>query len=72
MRPTFMWKDTGSGNGACPALASVDGGYAVTGRVPTDAEHSALAAELAANDSAIGPGEAVVIVPANVLDRLKG
>lgn len=59
----FMWKDTGSGGGGCPALYEVDGGYVVQGMVLDDGERAQLLE--------LGQDESAVFVPANVLDRLR-
>jgi hypothetical protein len=61
----FMWKDTGSGGGGCPALydvRKVHNGYIVQGKT-LDAETKATLRQLADDEDA-------VFVPANVLDRL--
>lgn len=60
----FLWKDTGSIGGSCPALYETQGGYVVQGVRLTDDERAQLR-ELADNEDAI-------YVPANVLDRLRG
>jgi hypothetical protein len=60
---TFMWKDSNSGAGGCPALYSTQDGYVVQGVKLDDATRAALR-DLADNEDA-------VFVPANVLDRLR-
>jgi hypothetical protein len=60
----FLWKDTGSGGGGCPALYETEGGYVVQG-LALDAESRAQLQQLA-------DGEIAVFVPANVLDRMRG
>lgn len=62
----FMWKDSGSGGGGCPALydvTEVHDGYVVQGK-KVDAETKAALRQLADDEDA-------VFVPRNVLDRLK-
>jgi hypothetical protein len=63
MKIEFLWKDSGSGGGGCPAIYRAPGGYVVQG-VKLDDETRAQLRQLA--DSEDG-----VYVPANVLDRLK-
>ncbi|MEV4672791.1 hypothetical protein AB0K34_14135 [Actinomadura sp. NPDC049382] len=66
LQPEFMWKDTGSGGGGCPALYSVrqvPEGYIVQGKKISEGTR-ALLRQLADDEDA-------VFVPANVLDRLK-
>lgn len=60
----FLWKDTGSGGGGCPALYETEGGYVVQG-VQLDDETRAQLRQLAEDETA-------VFVPANVLDQLRG
>lgn len=59
----FMWKDSNSGAGGCPALYRTEGGYVVQGIKLTDDEHAQLR-QLANNEDG-------VFVPDNVLDRLR-
>jgi len=72
----FMWKDTGSGGGGCPALMETlneegQRGYCVVGK-KTSPAMLAQAQEVAGqNDAAIAEDEYMVWVPANVLDRLR-
>lgn len=63
MKLTFLWKDSGSGGGGCPALYATAGGYVVQG-VHLDAETRAQLRQLADDEDAVW-------VPANVLDRLR-
>lgn len=63
MNIKFLWKDTGSLNGGCPALYATDGGYVVQG-VTLDPETRAQLRDLADNEDAI-------FVPANVIDRIR-
>ncbi len=63
MQIDFLWKDSGSGGGGCPAIYRAPGGYVVQG-VKLDDETRAQLRQLA-------DGEEGVYVPANVLDRLK-
>jgi hypothetical protein len=59
----WLWKDTQSGGGGCPALYRTEGGYVVQG-VKLDDETRAQLRQLADSEDA-------VYVPANVLDRLR-
>lgn len=61
----FMWKDSASGGGGCPALyeAPEQGGYVVQGKRLDPAARAALR-QLADDEDA-------VFVPRNVLDRLR-
>lgn len=61
---TFMWKDSSSVTGDCPALYEVEGGYVVQGKILEPAELAQLRDH--------GADETAVFVPANVLDRLAG
>lgn len=63
MQLEFLWKDTSSGGGGCPALYAVEGGYVVQG-VRLDDDTRAQLRDLAGDEDA-------VFVPANVLDRLR-
>jgi hypothetical protein len=63
MELQFLWKDTGSGGGGCPALYRVEGGYVVQGKF--------LDEETRANLRQLADDETAVFVPTNVLDRLK-
>lgn len=67
-----MWKDTGSGQGQCSALIRFGDDYAVVAKKATPEALAAIEAVAAENDSGIAEDETVVIVPANVLDRLRG
>jgi hypothetical protein len=58
----FLWKDSGSDDGGCPALYRVEGGYVVQGVKLGSATRSSL--------RDLGPDEDGVFVPANVLERL--
>ena len=64
MQLKFMWKDSNSHTGSCPALYEVEGGYVVQG-VKLDDGARAQMRDLADNEDG-------VFVPANVLDRLRG
>lgn len=67
----FMWKTRGSGNGDCPSLMKVDGGYITVGKT-LDAETLAqIHAVGKAHDSGIGPDETAVFLPADVIDRIR-
>lgn len=60
-----MWKDDKSGGTGCPALYRADNGdYVVQGVKLDDATRAQL--------RQLADGEDAVIVPANVLDRLRG
>lgn len=63
MKIEFLWKDTGSGGGGCPAIYRAPGGYVVQGKLLDD-ETRAQLRQLAGDEDAI-------YVPANVLDRLQ-
>ena len=68
----FMWKDSGSWSGDCPALFQAPGGYYVQHRRVTDPEVRARLRALGeANGSPLGPGEDYGFVPANVIDRVR-
>lgn len=58
----FLWKDSNSGSGGCPALYEAPGGYVVQGIRLDDETRSRL--------RQLADGEDAVWVPANVLDRL--
>lgn len=62
MKIEFLWKDSGSGGGGCPALYRTQGGYVVQG-VRIDDETRRQLRQVADHEDA-------VFVPANVLDRL--
>jgi hypothetical protein len=68
LRPTrklkFLWKDTGSGGGGCPALYETEGGYVVQGERLDDETRAQL--------RQLTEGETAVFVPANVLEQLRG
>lgn len=63
MQITYMWKDTNSAQGDCPAIYQAPGGYVVQG-VTLDVETRAQLRNLTDSEDA-------VYVPANVLDRLR-
>ena len=67
----FMWKDSASGNGDCPALYRTDGGYIVVGKNLSAADIAQVHAVGSANNSGIGDDESALFIPANVLDRLR-
>lgn len=64
MKIRFMWKDSGSNTGNCPAMYEAPGGYVVQGKL--------LDAETRAQLRDLGGGETAVFVPANVIDRIRG
>lgn len=59
----FLWKDSASNFGDCPALYRTEGGYVVQGKT-LDADTRAALRDLGGDEDAI-------FVPANVLDRLR-
>ena len=59
---TYLWKDSNSAQGNCPALYETDDGYVVQG-VQLTADERAQLRNLADSEDA-------VFVPRNVLDRL--
>lgn len=63
MKLRYMWKDTGSVGGDCPAIYETDGGYVVQGVKLDDATRAQL--------RQLADSEDAVFVPANVLDRLR-
>ena len=63
MEIEFMWKDSGSGGGGCPALYRTEGGYVVQGKT-LDPETRAKLRQLADDEDG-------VFGPDNVLDRLR-
>lgn len=65
MQIHFMWKDSASGGGGCPALYDAPGhdGYVIQGK-RIDADTRAQLRQLADDEDA-------VFVPRNVLDRLR-
>lgn len=60
-----MWKDENSTGGNCPALYRTDDGDYVVQGARIDADTRARLRD-------VGDGEDAVVVPANVLDRLRG
>ena len=64
MQLKFMWKDSGSNVGNCPAMYRADGGYVIQGKT--------LDAETRAQLRDLGGDEDAVFVPANVVDRIRG
>ncbi|OJF14484.1 hypothetical protein [Couchioplanes caeruleus] len=58
----FMWKDSESVGGNCPALYEVEDGFVVQGKVLQPGEIAQL--------RDLGEDEVAVFVPANVLNRL--
>jgi hypothetical protein len=59
----YLWKDSNSVSGQCPALYETNGGYVVQGVKLGEADRQQLV-NMADNEDAI-------FVPANVLDRLR-
>ncbi len=68
----FMWKAESSGNGDCPSIIEVDGGYVLVGKNLDAASTAQIAAVGRANNSGIGADETAVFLPADVIDRLRG
>lgn len=67
----FLWKWSGSGNGDCPSLMEVEGGYVAVGST-LDADTLAQIHGVGrANNSGIGAGETAVFIPAEVIDRIR-
>ena len=64
MKIKFMWKDSGSNTGNCPAMYEAPGGYVIQGKL--------LDAETRAQLRDLGGDETAVFVPANVIDRIRG
>ncbi len=68
----FLWKTGDSGNGDCPSIIEVDGGYVLVGK-KLDAPTTAQIVEVGlANNSGVGTDETAVFLPADVIDRLRG
>lgn len=63
MKIRFLWKDSASGGGGCPALYAAPSGYVVQGK-KLDADTRAQLRQFADDEDA-------VFVPGNVLDRLR-
>ena len=67
----FLWKWGSSGNGDCPSLMKVEGGYVGVGRI-LDADTLAQIDTVGrANNSGIGEGETAVFFPADVIERIR-
>jgi len=64
MKIKFMWKDSGSNTGNCPAMYEAPGGYVIQGKMLDDETRTQL--------RDLGGGETAVFVPANVIDRIRG
>lgn len=63
MKIKFMWKDSGSQVGNCPAMYEAPGGYVIQGKQLDDATRAQLR-DLSGDEDA-------VFVPANVIDRIR-
>jgi hypothetical protein len=63
MKIEFLWKDSQSAGGNCPAIYKAPGGYVVQGKNLDDETRAQL--------RQLGGDENAVFVPDNVLDRLK-
>lgn len=72
MNINFMWKDSSSGVGDCPALYQTDDGYVIVGKTLNADDLAQVRAAGSAHNSGIGADETALFVPANVLDRLRG
>lgn len=75
MKIRFMWKDSTSGGGGCPALMEAlneqgERGYFVVGKKPSPDTLDQVREIAAQNNSGLAEDEYAVWVPANVLDRL--
>nr|WP_221374444.1 hypothetical protein [Actinoplanes polyasparticus] len=68
----FMWKTGSSGNGDCPSIMEVDGGYVLVGKNLDAATTEQIQAAGRASNSGIGADETAVFLPADVIDRLRG
>ena len=64
MKIKFLWKDSGSNTGNCPAMYEAPGGYVIQGKLLDDATRAQL--------RDLGGDETAVFVPANVIDRIRG
>lgn len=71
-RIEFMWKTGHSGNGDCPSLMKVDGGYVTVGKTLDADTLAQIHAVGRANNSGIGPDETAVFIPADVIDQIRG
>jgi hypothetical protein len=67
----FLWKTGESGNGDCPSLMKVEGGYIGVGRILDGDTLAQIHAVGRANNSGIGAGETAVFIPADVIDRIR-
>jgi hypothetical protein len=68
----FLWKTSASGNGDCPSILKVDGGYVLVGKNLDEQTAAQIAAVGRAHNSGIGIDETAVFLPADVIDRLRG
>jgi hypothetical protein len=67
----FLWKTGDSGNGDCPSIMQVDGGYILVGKNLSQDAVDQIHAVGRANNSGIGPDETAVFLPADVIDRIR-
>ncbi|MFI5895623.1 lipid A biosynthesis lauroyl acyltransferase [Actinoplanes sp. NPDC051513] len=67
----WLWKTWGSGDGDCPSIMKVDGGYVLVGKNLDSGTIEQVAAVGRANNSGIGADETAVFLPADVIDRLR-
>ncbi|MEU4236811.1 lipid A biosynthesis lauroyl acyltransferase [Actinoplanes sp. NPDC026619] len=70
-RIQFLWKSSSSGNGDCPSIMQVDGGYVLVGKVLDGEALAQVHAIGQANNSGIGADETAVFLPADVIDRIR-
>jgi hypothetical protein len=68
----FLWKTENSGNGDCPSILKVDGGYVLVGKNLDEQTTAQIATAGRANNSGVGSDETAVFLPADVIDRLRG
>ncbi|GIM96216.1 hypothetical protein [Paractinoplanes toevensis] len=67
----FLWKSGDSGNGDCPSIMEVDGGYVLVGKVLDEQALAQVHTVGRANNSGIGADETAVFLPADVIDRIR-
>jgi hypothetical protein len=67
----FMWKSGESGNGDCPSIMAVDGGYVLVGKNLDETTIAQIHSVGRANNSGIGTDETAVFLPADVIDRIR-
>ena len=67
----FLWKSGNSGNGDCPSILKVDGGYVLVGKNLDEEATAQIRAVGHSNNSGIGADETAVFLPADVIDRIR-